>query len=78
MYNINRWEAGAINIISKKTDVLKFIEEIREFLNKNDFDIDEEFVLIRSEKEESKEQYSTRYTLNDMEIDREDVVEILR
>ena len=51
MYNINRWEAGAINIISKKTDVLKFIEEIREFLNKNDFDIDEEFVLIRSEKE---------------------------
>lgn len=78
MYNINRWEAGAINIISKKTDVLKFIEEIREFLNKNDFDIDEEFVLIRSEKEESKEQYSTCYTLNDMEIDREDVVEILR
>ena len=78
MYNINRWESGAINIISKKTDVLKFIEEIREFLNKNDFDIDEEFVLIRSEKEESKEQYSTRYTLNDMEIDREDVVEILK
>ncbi|WP_368371247.1 hypothetical protein, partial [Ruminococcus sp. RTP21484sp1_RTP31023st1_H8_RTP31023_210422] len=58
--------------------MLKFIEEIREFLNKNDFDIDEEFVLIRSEKEESKEQYSTRYTLNDMEIDREDVVEILK
>lgn len=58
--------------------MLKFIEEIREFLNKNNFDIDEEFVLVRSEKEESKEQYSTRYTLNDMEIDREDVVEILK
>ena len=34
--------------------------------------------MIRSEKEASKEQYSTRYTLNDMEIDQEDVVEILK
>ena len=47
------------------------------FLEKRDFDIDTEFVLIRKNKKDDVE-YSTPYTLLDLDYDIEDVVDKLK
>ena len=53
-----------------------FLEEMRGVLNSPDFDIDRQFILIQSKKDEIK--YSTPYTMLDLEYDTWDVVEHLR
>ena len=62
---------------SKKGEVTAFLEELKMFLEKSDFDIDTEFVLIRKNKKDDVE-YSTPYTLLDLDYDIEDVVDKLK
>ena len=62
---------------SKKGEVTAFLEELKMFLEKSDFDIDTEFVLIRKNKKDDVE-YSTPYTLLDLDYDIEDVVDRLK
>ena len=61
-----------IPIQSQKTVVKAFLEELKEILGDEDFDIDKNLLIIRSRKDEIE--YSTNYTLVDLEYDSFDVV----
>ena len=63
-----------LSIQSKKGEVTAFLEELKMFLEKADFNIDTDFVLIRKNKKDDVE-HSTPYTLLDLDYDIEDVVE---
>ena len=65
-----------IPIQSQKTVVKAFLEELKEILGDEDFDIDKNLLIIRSRKDEIE--YSTNYTLVDLEYDSFDVVERLK
>jgi len=63
--------------ISKRHEVLAFLEELKVFLEGNDFDIDHDLILIKKRKLEDEE-YSTPYTLLDLDYSSEDVVNRLK
>ncbi len=63
-----------LSIQSKKGEVTAFLKELKMFLEKADFNIDTDFVLIRKNKKDDVE-HSTPYTLLDLDYDIEDVVE---
>ena len=65
-----------ISIQSQITIVKAFLEELKEILGDEDFDIDKNLLIIRSRKDEIE--YSTNYTLVDLEYDSFDVVERLK
>lgn len=62
---------------SKKGEVTAFLEELKMFLEKGDFNIDTDFILIRKNKKDDVE-HSTPYTLLDLDYDIEDVVDRLK
>lgn len=62
---------------SKKGEVAAFLKELKMFLEKGDFNIDTDFILIRKNKKDDME-YSTPYTLLDLDYDIEDVVDRLK
>ena len=61
---------------SKKKDIESLLEELQGLLCAPDFDIDQQYFLIRTHKEDKK--YSTPFTLLDLEYDDEDVIETLK
>ena len=63
--------------ISKRQEVLAFLEELKAFLKGNDFDIDHDLILIKKKKVDDEE-YSTPYTLLDLDYSSEDVVNRLK
>ena len=63
-------------MISKR-DVGTFINVLRELVNNERFDIDSDFIFINSSKNEEDYQYSTRFTLLDLEYDAYDVLDKL-
>ncbi len=65
-----------IPIHSEKEDVKAFLEELKEVLGSEDFDIDDNLYIIMSSKKEIE--YSTDYTLADLDYDSYDVVERLK
>ena len=65
-------------MISKKQEVIAFLKELQSLLNKKNFDIETDITLIRKKKKNEDIEYSTPYTLLDLEYDIEDVVERLR
>ena len=66
-----------LSIQSKKREVAAFLDELKMFLEKGDFNIDTDFVLIRKNKKDDME-HSTPYTLLDLDYDIEDVVDRLK
>lgn len=62
---------------SKRGEVAVFLEELKMFLEKVDFNIDTDFILIRKNKKDDME-HSTPYTLLDLDYDIEDVVDRLK
>ena len=66
-----------LSIISKRQEVLAFLEELKAFLKGNDFDIDHDLILIKKKKIDDEE-YSTPYTLLDLDYNSEDVVNRLK
>ena len=62
---------------SKKKEVIAFLEELKELLEKEDFDIDSDITLIKKKKI-NDEEHSTPYTLLDLDYDVWDVVERLK
>lgn len=62
---------------SKKGEVIAFLEEIKTLLEKDDFNLDTDFVLIRKSKRNDME-HSTPYTLLDLDYDIEDVIDRLK
>ena len=65
-----------IPILSDKKDVKKFLDELKAIINDVSFDSNDDLIIIKSSKDEV--QYSTRYTLLDLDYDTEDVVERLK
>lgn len=65
-----------IPIRSEKKAVKIFLEELKEVLEAEDFNIDDNLLIIKSSKDVIE--YSTRYTLTDLEYDSSDVVERLK
>ena len=65
-----------IPIQSDKKVIKAFLEELKEVLESEDFKIDEDLLVIRSSKEEVE--YSTKYTIVDLEYDSFDIVERLK
>ena len=63
--------------ISKRHEVVDFLEEMKAFLEGNDFDIDHDLILIKKKKVD-EEEYSTPYTLLDLDYNSEDVVNRLK
>ena len=63
--------------ISKRQEVLAFLEELKAFLKGNNFDIDHDLILIKKKKVDDEE-YSTPYALLDLDYDSEDVVNRLK
>lgn len=65
------------SIQSKKGEVIVFLNELKSLLEKEDFNIDTDFTLIRKRKN-AHEKFSTPYTLLDLEYNAEDVVQRLK
>ena len=63
--------------ISKRQEVVAFLEELKAFVKGNDFDIDHDLILIKKKKVD-EEEYSTPYTLLDLDYNSEDVVSRLK
>lgn len=67
-----------LSIQSKKKEVIAFLDELKSFLGKDDFEVDTDITLIHKRKKGDDEKYSTPYTLLDLDYDASDVVERLK
>ena len=67
-----------LSIKSKETEVVEFLSELKNILYSKDFSIDKNFIIIRSKKKGLKEQFSTPYTMMDLDYEVSDIVEHLK
>lgn len=67
-----------LSIQSKEKEVTEFLIELKTILQSEEFDIDQNLRIIRSKKTGNEIQYSTPYTLLDLEYDAGDVAERLK
>lgn len=67
-----------LSYTSKKKEVQDFLCRLKLLLEKEDFDIYEDFTLIRTKKKGDDTKYSTPYTLLDLDYDICDVIERLK
>lgn len=67
-----------IPIRSSKKEIEDFLIELREILDVKYFDINRNFLLIRSHRSHGEHHYSTSQTLIDLDYAQEDVVARLR
>ena len=67
-----------LSIQSKKREVEAFLERLRAIIQKDNFDINTDIILIRKNKKKEEEEFSTTYTLLDLDYDVSDVVNRLR
>ena len=67
-----------ISIHSDKKDIKQFINELNTILTSVNFDIENDLQFVISKKTDEQEQYSTPFTMNDLEYDILDVVEQLK
>lgn len=67
-----------IIIHSDKKAVKQFLEELKEIIENSNFDIVNNLLLIKKKKNTGKEEYSTPYTMTDLDYDTYDIVECLK
>ncbi len=67
-----------LGIQSKKKEVIDFLNELHTVINSESFNIEKDFTLIKKKKKKEKEQFSTLYTLLDLDYDAIDVIERLK
>ncbi len=65
-----------LSIQSRRKEIVDFLNQIHTILKEDTFDINTEFVFIQKKKK--NREFSTPYTMVDLEYDIEDVVERLR
>lgn len=65
-----------ISIKSDKKSVKDFLEELFSIIDSNEFNPDRDFILIKSSKVDKE--YSTPYTMVDLDYDNDDVIDRLR
>lgn len=66
------------SIKSKKGEVVSFLKELHELLEKDGFDKDIDIIVIRKKKQGNEQKYSTPYTLLDLDYDIDDVIRCLK
>lgn len=66
-----------LSVQSKKREVLAFLKELNEILQLPDFIVTRDLTIIKSKKKD-KEEYSTPYTLLDLDYDACDIAERLK
>ena len=64
-----------LSIQSRRKEIVDFLNQIHTILKEDTFDINTEFVFIQKKKK--NREFSTPYTMVDLEYDIEDVVERL-
>lgn len=67
-----------LGFISKKKEVIAFLNLLQVLLEKEEFDIDTDITLIRKKKKGEDEKFSTPYTMLDLNYDTDDVVNCLK
>lgn len=67
-----------LGFISKKKEVIAFLNLLKVLLEKEEFDIDTDITLIRKKKKGEDEKFSTPYTMLDLDYDTDDVVNCLK
>lgn len=65
-----------VSIRSERTAVKEFLQELKSILTKDNFNIDNDLLVIKSSKE--KMEYSTSFTLIDLEYDIYDISDRLK
>lgn len=63
---------------SKKRDIEVFLDELHKLLEKENFNINTDLILIRKKKRGDDQEFSTPYTLLDLDYDIEDVIDRLK
>ncbi len=61
----------------KREEVVSFIQELKDTINSESFNIDTDFIMIVKSKQKDME-HSTQYTLLDLECDVHDVIDVLK
>lgn len=67
-----------LSVQSKEKEITEFLSELKNILHYEGFNIDKDLTIIKSKKKSEKIQYSTPYTLLDLDYDIADVVERLK
>lgn len=67
-----------LSVQSKEKEVIEFLSRLQNILCSEEFNIDKNFTIIKSKKKSGKEQFSTPYTMLDLDYDASDVVECLK
>ena len=67
-----------LSVQSKEKEIVEFLRELKNILQRKEFDIDRDLKIIKSKKYNEKVQYSTPYTLVDLDYDASDVAERLK
>lgn len=73
-----RGDCIKLSVKSKEKEIIEFLMELKNILQCEGFNIDRDFTIIKSKKKNGKEQYSTPYTLLNLDYDASDVVERLK
>lgn len=71
-------DAIKLSIQLKEKEVIEFLSDLKNIIQSEAFNIDNDLTVIKSKKKLGKEQYSTPYTLLDLEYDASDIVERLK
>ena len=74
-----KWGEIAIDLtlISKEKEVQIFLDKLKSFITRKDFNIDKDFFLNLNGDIKRERKYSTRYAMDVLEYDKHDIVEIL-
>lgn len=67
-----------LSTISKKKEVKEFLQDLGQFINRDDFNIDHDFYLNLKDDQRRDKKYTTSYTTLALEYDNNDIVEVLK
>lgn len=67
-----------LSLQSKKKEVAAFLEGLKNVLEGEYFNLNDDLIIIRSSKRDDKRQFSTPYTLLELDYDAGDVAECLK
>ena len=67
-----------LSTISKKKEVKEFLQDLGQFINRDDINIDHDFYLNLKDDQRRDKKYTTSYTTLALEYDNNDIVEVLK
>ena len=67
-----------LSIQSKQKEIIEFLNELKNILQSQEFNIEKHLIIIKTKKKGGDIQYSTPYTLVDLDYDISDIAQRLR